>query len=521
MFKKFALPTLALCTIVACGPSEGQPRELDRAEDTRSLQQALKNQLGDAAGSVVFLGESELLAAGGCTVAAPTVEPGAPEGQEPCEITTDYKSDVDQMVDGLGSLLFSQENIDVSASTDTKIVYRLNVQEICASEEGADAECVSTLNKYGVSAAVTSTSPDVFSIDFIVSGDVIFELDIDADGQGEDFIAVAVDLGVAKSLYETLAADIPQEMGDAEIKLAALSGKVQLKLSNMGPDHIKVLTSVLEPLAVSLQQEGKEIFGLDVAKTAQAFEIELDGKAKTAHQRLDWGQVQVRFPAAAFMGGDEPSIECDDMGECTEIEPAAAPEGAMALTIPGLAYDIAFNGADERVELSALTFGQGGLNLAYDGRDPLLSAELKTEGAFPMILEGLADDGFSLSMKTGMEANLGLHFDRAMELFEEEVPEWAKNDVTSIKLDGAQDIKVEFVDEVARVVSGRLTLSSNALEAPIVIEANQCLIGEASEPPPEPVAPGDGEEPPPIEEPPAESSAHPFSSLSPQMCPAS
>lgn len=512
--------TFVAASLVAC--DRGEP--VDNETTSQALSTNIEN-VSDSLGTALTAFETSelfntalespgLIDGGDDCVASPD---GDDFGCEESFEAPDFDAELEQARTELDKLLtdhvFVEGNIE--SSERREITYLIKGQNVCsyAGLAGPELqECITVVDSMQLRLVVTSPQENDISIDVLVGDSRYNPISLDI---WQDKLAVELGLGdivdSAKFLADTIdGEDISEDIPDT------IKGRVRAELSVAGAQSVATRFSVLEAVQIADAEEG---FDIKLAVADPAVTMIMDGAAKTIDYEVNWSAISLTFPETSGEGYYD-----DVTGEYIEEEGTTH---TYALALAGLTGQGIFSADDESVTLNNLGLGDGKATLDIDTKR-VFEADLNPNAgrAFDVTVAMQEQDGEeSVDITVSPELDLSLAFKfaqlaNAVEDFD--IEPWMMDETLDISFSGTTPT-LHVADELVKVVSGTLSLTSVARGETITVNADQCLVDAYEDHVCEPTAVGvDGEDASPSPEQPAcgeeTGDDHPFAYISAGAC---
>lgn len=554
------------------GGKEGEGEQLAIDEQTASLNTVtnLRHVLTSFADSIGYVGETTIVEELGRLLAdEDEVAQAAPEepselDDEPVEGEQDLQSSIDEAVDWLEEHVFAR----AESATETAVYYRLDPalceeivpREHCIVSGGADddgewrdlpeegcddgsreadvQECQEFLTEVPLRIEVVSRAEGDVDLTLLVDDDELRTMSLYVHRTS---LAYQIDLAATKTALERVLQALSEDEAAAKLP-SVLEGVVRAELAVTGEEQVRLSWSVSRALRVVLEQEDGR-YRLELAPST--WNLAVDGVARTLTGEIDLGSFDLELPYQAFINGmweqegampsEAPAESGNDGDGSTDEEEPPQVAGQLLLHLAGLTGASTLqDGPSEQLQLTGLGLGNGTSWVRHDG-DTLVSVDVNARSGRTYDLtitvpepavdsgpngsgdEAISEDGTlpTLAFRPGLDLSLLFNAQTiAQDL--REVPQALLDETWRLLLDGAPQPTVRLRDAAVdggltaavEVLAGRLTLSSTALDDPLVVDQGMCLAvpdGEDSDTPP------DGEE--------AGEWIHPFSEIQSVACP--
>ncbi len=367
--------------------------------------------------------------------------------------------DMEENLQLLLDILFSPQNLETATSSSA--TFLLTSESIC---EVDDAECISFLDPLEVRLEVTEVDEGL-NIALQVGPDRIQPMIVELRPAR---VSYEVDLGALKSAATFV--DSTQNTAGTDSAMDALpetlEGRVRLSLASTGPDAVEFVASILETVKI---EDSVDNVSITIAVADPLLKATADGTNET-------GSVQFAMEA----------LDVDVPWDWIADASAAPSESRFQATLGGIGFLLNLDQKTDTFELSNVGLGSTTTKLAKDGV-PFFTADLNPSSgrAFDIdmqpteALDSIIFDitkEFDLTLVFGFDAIAG---DFASETFES----WMLNETFQVLLAGvdgsATIVPVPQSDTFTggiKVLKGSLTISSTAATAPVVANANQCIV---------------------------------------------
>lgn len=342
----------------------------------------------------------------------------------------------------------------IESRVETQIVYRVRAEDVC----DGDAGCAATLAARPVRLVATSAAVDAVSLTLEVGEARLRPARVDLT---RDSAWVFVDLAVALSALRIYAPDL--DLDPARLPAQA-TGAFDAELR---ADGVRVRADTVN-VAGLLDGEG---YRMALSEVALSLQIDAVAHTVIGHALLVAPSVEVPFGWLASNTVCTPNVDPTLPDDCVEDRA----EGALRFQSDRVGASIHFDADTDLVVLEDLVVAPVGVTL---DQVPQLSLAINAAqgNQVDMSLRYLRQE-LEIAVSPSLEATLALSM--ASVAAQVELPEWAVSDTVRLRLDGATSPTVRLSDATdgpqARVVSGALTVSSQAGSAMVTAAADQCL----------------------------------------------
>ena len=438
-------------------PIENRPIQLSSA--LTAANQNFRTSFVGAARAGEFSAEHELLKGivGGATTcqAGQTCEPD-PEALE---------KSADELASEVATKILHVAN--VKSEEATRIVLQLDPEQACdeirtVDDQGApvtqlDQSCVDALTQVPVQFTLTSPSDGDIDVAIRVGSHHVGSIELHSE-----HIAATLDFGAGLDALQALA----EASGDPMEELAGtIKGQVRAELRRNAANDFTASLSVLSPIRVDATVEG-EALSLDIGTSSPLWSLRFDGNTPQIVSEANLGGATATIPYAIF--------PIDQAGAC-ETEPCDAPErpsGILEVNIPKISSKVTLDTTDTvKTELSV----GGPYTLRYNGL-LVASVDLNPNNGRSVAAKLTAEqnDNFLFAFSPLLETQTVLKFSNLPNF---DAPSILSNDTLRLLLDGDSEptLRYRAQSEQVEVVSGRLTLSSQAAGRSVIINTGMCI----------------------------------------------
>ncbi|MGI5864202.1 MAG: hypothetical protein ACOX6T_19400 [Myxococcales bacterium] len=508
---KSLIASVAVVMVAAGCPDE--PREeprppLDEPAVRQTANANVAEHLDSIASMLLTYEDSSLVGAVFPAAGEACIGDECPEPTEGADL--DWRADVEEIKQWLADHVFTEANVE-SVDAD-RVVYRLGVTSMCPEEPGEggapaerDPDCVKLFTDRAIRLVVTVPA----------EGDLDIEVQVD-DARPlivrlhASEIAVVLDLAVIKTSVNAIAATL----GETVEMPSTFAGRVELSLARLSANEYRGVFSVLQAVeVVHKPASDPEHVAFALAAVTDAVSITLDAAQRRALASVALGAFD--FEAAL----DLIDPRCEEVrctadttgGESCETVPADPRSGVLALHPAGLSGQAQLSVEQDELTVTNLSLGNQASTVKYNGSQ-ILAADLNASAGRKLDLT-IRDsaDGLIVKVKPSFELVVA----HALGVLRGEYPDlagWLDSGSTGIKLDGATEPSVKFLESVddvpcpaegpceepppnklLEVLAGTLTLTATDISN-VVVGAGSCLVESEPEPEPEPEF-GTGSEP--------------------------
>lgn len=465
----FALPLLSLACDPGREPPPGdQPPPLQNIEKTSALtaaNQNLRTVLVGAAEAGAFTEDhallSDLLGAGDAVGCAP--------GEQCPDASPDMATQATDMADDVAQRILNVANVEVEEAT--RIVLRVKAEQACDGSES----CIQQLTQVPVRIELTSRREGDIDVALTIGEHNVGKLELYRAS-----IAAEVDFGAAMDAAKAMAQAAGEPLDEIN---GTIRGRVRVELIKNGENDFTGQVSILSPIDVDATV-GEDVVMLDIGTSKPLASVRIDGNTPQIITESNVGGVEMSLPLAAFQGS---SVDCapaapgEEPPRCTEPEPL---EGTLSVSVGSTHTKLVIDDSNEvRVEYSQ----SEGAQVRYNGL-PILSYDINPNNGGQLDARmAIEDEGFMLAVSPLLDLQAAFNLNNLPASMVEETPEIFREDTLQLLLHGAPEPAIrtrtqtevmgDVVTErtVLEVVSGRLTMSSNAAGTQVVVNAGMCL----------------------------------------------
>lgn len=508
--------TFVAASLVAC--DRGEP--VDNETTSKALSTNIENASSSLGTALTAFEGSELFNAA-------LESPGLIDGGEDCIASPDgddvdcaesfdvpdFDVELEQARAELDKLLTDHVFVEGNIESEERreITYLIKGQNVCSYAELAGSElqeCITLVDSMQLRLVVTSPQEGDVSIDVLVGDSRYNPISLDV---WQDKLAVELGLGdivdSAKLLVDAVdGEDISGDIPDT------FKGRVRAELSVAGAQSVAARFSVLEEVQIADAEEG---FDVKLAVADPAVTMIMDGTAKTIDYEVNWSAINFTYPESSGEGYYD-----DESGEFIEQETTHS----YALALAGLTGQGIFSADDESITINNLGLGDGAATLDIDSKR-VFEADLNPNAgrAFDVTIAMQEQDGeeaVDITVSPELDLSLAFKFAQLANAAEDlDIDPWMMDETLDISFSGTTPT-LHIADELVKVVSGTLSLTSITGAHGITVDADQCLVDVYEDQICEPVADGDDaapstEEPVCADEP---GDDHPFSYISAGAC---
>ncbi|MEQ9503344.1 MAG: hypothetical protein RIT81_41170 [Deltaproteobacteria bacterium] len=480
-------------TLLACPGPDGddghiEPKPLLPIQSSSALTAANANLRAMSVGvakSSLFLESSDFF---GGLLNGDGAIPCDPEGncEQPDPETLEERATA--MADMMAERVLNETNVETSEPT--KVVLSLKAEAFCANgtdEAGdpiIDADCATRLAADPIRLELTQRTEGDIDVALLVGAAALRPVTLELYRKQ---LATQLDIGAAVQAAEIISSILgePIEGLDGE-----LSGKVRFEIRENRELDYTIATSILAPVKVAMNIEG-EALSVNVGVASPLSSMRIDGNNQTLVTETDSGAIDVSLPLGAIGGSTICTTNPDGETIC-ETEPSPF-DGAMELHIPGAHGKVTLDASDT-IKVENLGYDDV-MTMKIDGAQ-IFSMDLNASNGRSLDAELTgSEDGFILAVRPLIDLVIDLDVTSLVD--EMEIPAGLSSDRIQMRLDGDSNPAIRLAgisdapttgdDEPSRgpasvfeVLRGRFSLSSQAANAEVVVEAGQCLV--AAEP---------------------------------------
>jgi len=473
--------TMAVGTVVACGPSE-DPQSEPQPVDSTSVRQAVSESVGSSidavADGLAFLGESDLFndyvwsSVGDddyyCDDTPVVPMPGEdPIEPIPCEqpeaepFAPDFDEERDEIRRVLEELILADANIE--SSSDTEVTYLLRGEVVCAEEEEDDrAECEEDVDALEVRLIASSMAAGEVDIRVNLGPDRIAPLSM---GFGPERVSGDLDLEALREAIDFASAQLGESL--PEELPSTMEGRLSAQLSQLG-DAVELKVGIAQAIAVA-----GEGYSINIAASPQAFEVKADPQARKLSVEVGLNAADISFPTGEVeecFGSGIPDEFGDNEFTCEVVD-----EGyQMGAALAGLQGALSFLAGEERLELRGFGLGDAPAKAFVEGEE-VAALDFNAANGRSLDLD-LAKDGddVAISMSPGLDLELMLALYRAQDVIQD-LEEWMLDDVLSLVIDGDASPALRFGDEGLKLERGAMMMRSESADITLDVEAGMCI----------------------------------------------
>ena len=401
----------------------------------------------------------------------PTPPPGSLFATAPDE-ADELASDLEETGDNLRRLLRERVLVasNIESRADGEVIYRLAPEPTCRDLDvnDVDEDCVEMLTKVEVRVRLTREGEGV-RLELLVGRDRARPAALSID-RAQVAAALFLD-GVKRA-----AAVISAANGEPDETPAVLRGAVRVALRKEGERKASLALSVTEAVEVEDKDDGGDAIRVKVAAADRALALTADGVAGTVTGGINLRAVEVLAP-----------WQPDDARPSTS---------QMRLVLGGLSGQVTFTQARDDVKLTNLGLGAGPTYLEVRGQR-IFQADLNERDGrvFATTITFTADGMPRLAIDPRFDLALAFKLAAVANDFSSPPASHLLDETYRFTLDpaaGQGPVLAPFDSPVAdgdglRVVSGKLTLASSKVSAPVTVNAGECLTSARPQPGQHPV----------------------------------
>jgi hypothetical protein len=292
-------------------------------------------------------------------------------------------------------------------------------------------------------------------------------------------LGVQLDLGQAFALGR----DLGQELEGVE----ELDGVLELRLVENQARDYSLQLNVLRALSVKLDADGEQLTA-SLGASSPAWNVRVDGNAKSLSAGIDLAQLQLRGPLRLFSELLSSSTSAEPVGDVSGASPVSdleEPEaertytGILELVLAGVSGTLTYAADSDVIELEDVGFGNGTSTLKHDA-NTLFALDLNpSQGRRVSFSIEPMGEGSRIHVSPSLDLSLAFAFHYVADQFED-IADYLLDDTLRVWFSGDAPV-LELGDAGLRVAAGTLKLTSSANSgANVSVEAGMCLI-ESSE----------------------------------------
>lgn len=349
--------------------------------------------------------------------------------------------------------IFTEANVE--GTEGDSIFFRINGDDACAvGDVAADADCIKAVEQMQLRIRATRADKDGLDLGFQFGPNHDEPL---ALSFAEKSMAVAVDLGEAKDTVTFLAPESAAQLPRVMV------GKVELRLTENGPQDLTFSTGILDGIRIEVDEDGAT-HSFSTAKAVPLSELRMDANAKRLSFALNLGTTEYKGP----YGGT-----------------STLASQQVVYSLSGLSFEFNAEEAQNDFVIAHMGLGDAQSYMSLNGTK-IITADLNA----------LSGRHFDLNLSKGADGlpliRVLPEFDLAAKFFMAplkadplaEVPSFYEDQSYRVRLSGGNAPSLRPVDANTatgfpgglQVVSGELSLQGK--DAAITVPAGKCLVGK-------------------------------------------
>ncbi|MFH0900204.1 MAG: hypothetical protein V2A73_06215 [Pseudomonadota bacterium] len=447
--------------IGACNPDEPDPASTKKAatpETAQELAATVAIVFDEIAKTGATFQGSEMLntLARSVPIAVTVEEEATIDGMKRLGKRLAMKESAEEESDGEVFAKMLKEKLFTEKNYEGDGVYLVPAEFVCEPGDSDYAACAQSFGKaeLRVRAVVAGEGLD---LTILVGTKRIDPVVVELQPKS---VAVTVDL--AKAVEATTC--VEKAMGETADNSVAAEGVVALSIVVNGAQDITVSAAIKEAMQIEvIRSDGQELSYGSAAKSP-LFSLHAQGLKKQLTVDFDLGVTTVSMPWEIFASGSKAA-------------------GKLEIDLKGLSASMALDDSISALELTNLGLGDGQSTVKLAGQT-ILAIDLNKTAGRRFNLSIAPDDPTPPLFSFDPLFDLVLAFDfQPLAKAGDDVPEFLLDETFRILFDGkdptAQPVEENYETGAAggiKVLSGKLTISSDKAANPIVVTAGQCLV---------------------------------------------
>lgn len=431
------------------------------------LRALVKSNLNDADTTLQFLDgaawERDFLGKPGQAECDP-LDVDCVDGQNNGDIEVDLGKFVDDADEFLTEQLLVPAQLE--SGSETEVVYRLHPQTFCKSQSTSN-DCVKFLT--AVPVRVHLTSPAVGSLNVSIrygegkaqaatialsDGHVDATLLLDAASSGSCGGAA---LGCLGSAVKSAVSIFGGSDDAAKFELTQASGQVKLSFSKISPTQASALVQVTQALSAGFKYDG-EAYAASLAPSTVSAAV--NSGAKSIDVSVQVGAAEASVPYRVLAEPYAPCVQMGEWDECVQRKKLSL-GGSIIAKVAGFSATSTIVRGQQQASIANLGFGGGPTTISLDNK-LLVSADWNTKGGgvVTTTLGYLTEKDFGVAVLSGLSVQGELAL---MALAADvEWDEWLRDESLSGTFDGDAKPAVRFRSNTMQVLSGKMSITSDA-----------------------------------------------------------
>lgn len=349
--------------------------------------------------------------------------------------------------------IFTEANVE--GTEGDSLFFRIQGEDACTvGETPADASCVKAVDQLQLRIRATRADKDGLDLGFQFGPNHDEPLSLSF---AEKSMAVAMDLGEAKDTVIFLAPEAAAQLP------RVMAGKVELRLTENGPQDLTFSTGILDGIRIEVDEDGAT-HAFSTAKTNPLSELRMDASAKRLSFALNLGTTEYKGP----YGGT-----------------SALASQQVVYSLSGLSFEFNAEEAQNDFVIAHVGLGDAQSYMSLNGTK-VITADLNA----------LSGRHFDLNLSKGADGlpliRVLPEFDLAAKFFMAplkadpmaQVPSFYEDQSYRVRLSGGSAPSLRPVDANTakgfpgglQVVSGELLLQGK--DATVTVPAGKCLVGK-------------------------------------------